>query len=136
MHGMEKKKKINSFTRLSTPHMNTGCRARHTAKEREILHRDFQSTISLDSLSRTRRTFLCNKKQIERIIRIYGRGLKRDIAPEPERLFNGNKFSIKIMVSAVIAWKGVSPPFFVADRNIKVNGISYLKHLKEELIPY
>ena len=40
------------------------------------------------------------------------------------------------MVSAVITWKGVSPPFFVADPNIKVNGASYLNHLRKDLIPF
>ena len=40
------------------------------------------------------------------------------------------------MVSAVITWKGVSPPFFVAEPDIKVNGASYLKHLRSDLIPF
>ena len=39
------------------------------------------------------------------------------------------------MVSAVMTRKGVVGPFFVADENIKVNGASYLRHLREDLIP-
>ena len=39
------------------------------------------------------------------------------------------------MVSAVITWKGVSQPFFIGGNGIKVNGASYLKHLRDDLIP-
>ena len=39
------------------------------------------------------------------------------------------------MVSAVVTWKGVSQPYFVGGNGIKVNGASYLNHLRDELIP-
>ena len=39
------------------------------------------------------------------------------------------------MVSAVTIWKGVSQPFFVGGNRIKVNRASYLKHLRDDLIP-
>ena len=39
------------------------------------------------------------------------------------------------MVSAVINWKGVSQPFFIGGNEIKLNGASYLKHLRDDLIP-
>ena len=39
------------------------------------------------------------------------------------------------MVSAVITWKGVSQPSFIGGNGIKVNGASYLKHLRDDLIP-
>ena len=39
------------------------------------------------------------------------------------------------MVSAVITWKGVSQAFFIGGNGIKVNGASYLKHLRDNLIP-
>ena len=55
---------------------------------------------------------------------------------QPERLYSeGNKFLKKVMVSAVITWKGVSQPFFIGGNGIKVNGASYLKHLRDDLIP-
>ena len=39
--------------------------------------------------------------------RVYFNGPKKDV--QPERLYSeGNKFSKKVMVSAVITWKGVS----------------------------
>ena len=37
--------------------------------------------------------------------------------------------------SDVITWKGVSQPFFIVGNGIKVNGASYLKHLRDDLIP-
>ena len=39
------------------------------------------------------------------------------------------------MVSAVITWKGVSQSFFIGGNGIKVNGASYLKLLRDDLIP-
>ena len=66
--------------------------------------------------------------------RVYFNGPKKDM--QPERLYSkGNKFSKKVMVSAVITWKGVSQPFFIGGNGIKVNGASYLKHLRDDLIP-
>ena len=39
------------------------------------------------------------------------------------------------MVSAVITWKGVSQPFFIGENGTKVIGASYLKKLRDDLIP-
>ena len=47
----------------------------------------------------------------------------------------GNKFSKKALVSAVITWKGVSQPFLIGGNGIKLNGVSYLKHLRNDVIP-
>ena len=53
-----------------------------------------------------------------------------------EHLYSkGNKFSKKVMVSTAISWKGVSQPFFIGGNGIKVNGASYQKHLRDDLIP-
>ena len=66
--------------------------------------------------------------------RVYFNGPKKDV--QPERLYSeGNKFSKKVMVSAVITWKGVSQPFLIGGNGIKVNRASYLKHLRDDLIP-
>ena len=44
--------------------------------------------------------------------RVYFNGPKKDV--QTERLFSkGNNFLKKVMVSAVITWKGVSQPFFI-----------------------
>ena len=53
-----------------------------------------------------------------------------------ERLYSeGNKCLKKFVVSAIITWKGVSQPFFIGGNGIKVKGASYLKHLRDDLIP-
>ena len=62
--------------------------------------------------------------------RVYFNGPKKDV--QPERLYReGNKFSKKVIVTAVITWKGVSQPFFIGGNGIKANGVSYLKHLRD-----
>ena len=66
--------------------------------------------------------------------RVYFNGPKKDV--QPERLYSkGNKFSKKVMVFAVITWKGVRQTFLIGGNGIKVNGASYLKHLCDDLIP-
>ena len=39
------------------------------------------------------------------------------------------------MASTAITWRGVSRPFFIGGNRIKVNAASYLKHLRDDLIP-
>ena len=41
----------------------------------------------------------------------------------------------KVMVSAVITWKGVSQLFFIGGNVIKMSRASYLRHLRDDLIP-
>ena len=41
----------------------------------------------------------------------------------------------KVVVSAVIIWKGVSQPFFIGGNGIKNIGVSYLKHSHDDVIP-
>ena len=66
--------------------------------------------------------------------RVYFNGPKKDV--QPEHLYSeGNKFLKKVMVSGVISWKSVIQPFFIGENGIKVNGTSYLKHLRDDLIP-
>ena len=134
VHRMAKKRKLNSFKRVSTPQLTDGCRGRRLERSSALLNRF--SVYSLPRLAfQDEKDFslqVCTNRQNNRV---YGRGLKENIAPQ--RLFHeGNKFSKKLMVSAVVTWKGVSPPFFVSDSKIKVNGKSYLKHLRKDLIPF
>ena len=35
----------------------------------------------------------------------------------------------------MITWKDVSQPFFIGGNGIKMNGASYVKHLRDDLIP-
>jgi transposase len=133
VHRIKKKSKINWFKRVSTPQMNSGCRERRVERSINLLNRF--SPHSLPRLAfQDEKDFTLQVPTNRQNNRVYSRGLKRDI--QPERLFHeGNKFMRKIMVSAIMTWKGMIGPFFVADKDIKVNSVSYLKHLKNDLIP-
>ena len=66
--------------------------------------------------------------------RVYFNGPKKDV--KMERLHSKrNKYLKKVMGSAVISWKGVGQPFFIGGNGIKMNGASWLKHLRDDLIP-
>ena len=66
--------------------------------------------------------------------RVYGDGRKEDI--DDKRLFHQtNKQSKKVMVSACITWDGATKPFFVTGKGLKINSISYKRHLEKELLP-
>ena len=43
--------------------------------------------------------------------------------------------SKKVMTSVVITRRGVSQPFFIGGNGMKMNGASYLKHIRDDLIP-
>ena len=46
-----------------------------------------------------------------------------------------NRQSKKVMVSACLTWHGATKPFFANDCGMKVNAVSYRRHLKKELLP-
>ena len=55
---------------------------------------------------------------------VYFNGPKKDV--QPECLYREeNKFLKKVMVFAVITWKGVSQPFFIGGNGIKWNGATW-----------
>lgn len=133
VHRMSKKRKLNSFKRVSTPQMNEGCRMRRALRASNLLSR-----FSVHSLPRLafqdEKDFTIQVKTNRQNNRVYGRGLKKNI--DPRRLYNeSNKFTVKVMVSAVITWKGVSPPFFVGQAGLKVDSHRYLAHLQNDLMP-
>ena len=131
---MMKKKKLNSFSRMTTPQMTAGCRRRRTDRAGKLRTR-FTKHHRQRLAFQDEKDFTLQVKANRRNNRVYGRGLKKNIAPS--RLFHeGNKFTRKLMVSAVVTWKGVSKPYFVAEKNIKVNGRAYLQHVKKDLLPF
>ena len=66
--------------------------------------------------------------------RVYSKGQKGDV-PDASLFHQKNKKSKKVMVSACISWYGATKPFFVSDYGMKVNAVSYQKHLDKQLIP-
>ena len=93
--------------------MNSACRKRRVerAESRKLLQR-----FSIHSLPRLvfqdEKAFSLQVPTKHLNNRVYFNGPKKDV--QLERLSSeGSKFSTKVMVSAVITWKGVSQPFFI-----------------------
>ena len=113
--------------------MNSACR-----KRRAECARKFPQSFSIHSLLRLmfqdEKDFSLQVSTNRQNNRVYFNGPKKEV--QPERLYSeGNKFLKKVMVSAMITWKGVSQPSFIGGNGIKVNGASYLKHPRDDLIP-
>ena len=55
---------------------------------------------------------------------------------QPSRLYlESDKMSLKLMVSAVISWEGISKSFFVDPQQMKGNAPFYTDHLNNDLFP-
>ena len=133
VHRLVKKKNIHCYKRLKTPQMNSACRKRRAELARKLLQR-----FSIHSLPRLvfqdEKDFSLQVPTNRQNNQVYFNGPNKDV--QPERLCSeGNKFWKKVMVSALITWKGVSQPFFMGGNGIKVKGASYLNHLQDDLIP-
>ena len=130
--GQEKESSLLQ-TYKPSPQMNSACRKRRAKRAGKLLQR-----FSIHSLPwpmfKDEKDFSLQVPTNCQNNQVYFNGPQKDM--QPERLYNkGNKFSKKVMVSAVITWKGVSQPFFIGGNGIKVNGASYLKHVSDDLIP-
>ena len=129
------KSEINQFKRVKTPQMDDGARERRTVRAANLAEK-----------------FGGNPRMIERAVfqdesefpleipinhqnnRVYYKGKKKDI-PEKNLCHQGNRQTKKVMVSAALTWHGVTRPFFVNCKGIKVNGHNYVQHLKKQLFP-
>ena len=131
VHRLVKKKNLHCYKHLKTPHLNSACRKRRAERAGKL------QRFSIHSLPRLvfqdEKHFSLQVPTNPQNNRVYFNGPKKDV--QPERLYSkGNKFSKKVMVSTVITWKGVSQTFFIGGNGIKVNGASYLKHLRDDLM--
>ena len=133
---MVKKSKINQFKRVSEPHREDGTIQRRTERA--------------DDLSHVR--LAKNPRYVEKIVwqdekdfplqvplnrqnnRVYFKGFKRDV-PAKNLFFKSKKQCKKVMVSAALSWYGVTKPFFVNNKGLKVNAVNYHRHLKKQLFP-
>ena len=133
VHCLVKKKNLHCYKHLKTPQMNSACHKRRAKRAGKLLQ-----CFSIHSLPRLvfqdEKNFSLQVPTNRQNNQVCFNGPKK--AVQLERLYSErNKFSKKVMVSAVITWKGVSQPFFIGGNGIKVNGASYLKHLSDDLIP-
>ena len=133
VHRLVKKKNLHCYKRLKTPQMNSASRKRRAKRTGKLLQRFSIHSLPL-LVFQDEKDFSLQVLTNRQNNRVYINGPKKDV--QPERLYSeGSKFSKKVMVSTVITWKGVSQPFFIGRNGIKVNGASYLKHLRDDLIP-
>ena len=133
VHRLVKKKNLHRYKRLKTPQMNSACRKRRAERAGKLLQ-----CFSIHSLPglvfQDEKDFSLQVPTNRQNNRVYFNGPKKDV--QPERLYSEeNRFSKRVMVSAVITWKAVSQPFSIGGNGIKVNGSSYLNHLRDCLIP-
>ena len=105
VHCLVKKKNLHCYKRLKTPQMNSAYPKRRAENAGKLLQR-----FSIHSLPR-----LVFQAEIDFSLQVpnnrqnnpvYFNSPKKHL--QPERLYSkGNKFSKKVMVSAVVTWKGV-----------------------------
>ena len=83
--------------------MNDSCRQRRTERSDQILQ--CFSDCSLSRLAfQDEKDFTVQVKTNRQNNHVYIKGRKYDV--EPRKLFNaGNKFSVKVIVSATVTWK-------------------------------
>ena len=101
IHRLVRKKNLHCYKRLKTPQMNSACHKRRAERAGKLL--------SIHSLPRLvfqdENDFSLQVPTNRQNNRVYLNGPKKDA--QPERLYReGNKFSKKVMVSAVKTWKG------------------------------
>ena len=107
--------------------MNSACRKKRAERTRKLIQR-FPIHSSPRLVFQDEKVFPLQVPTNPQNNRAYFNGPKKRV--QSEWLYSkGNIFSKKVMVSAVITWKGVSQPFFIGGNGIKVNAASYLKHL-------
>ena len=116
VHRLIKKKNLHYYKRLKTPQMNSACRKRRAEHAGKLLQH-----FSIHSLTRLlfqdEKDFSLQVTTNRQNSRVYFNDPKKDV--QPERLYSEeNKYLKKVMVSAVITWKGVSQPFFISERSL------------------
>ena len=130
-----KNRGINQFKRVKTPQMNNATRARRTSRARALAERYEKNSRMIEkTVWQDEKDFPLHVPVNSQNDRVYYRGRKAEVPDE--NLFKETKrLSKKIMVSAGLSWYGVTKPFFVNAKGLKVNGKRYHNHLKKELFP-
>ena len=132
---MVKRSGYKQFKRLKTPRMNENAKKRRKERAGNLVERFDKNGRSIEKcVWQDEKDFTLEVPFNSQNNRVYVNGNKTDV--DDLRLFHQtNKQAKKVMVSACITWKGVTKPFFVNNKGMKVNSKSYKKHLEKELIP-
>ena len=130
-----KRRKINQFKRMKTPHMNNGTRDRSTVISRNLAERFDRNPRLVEKFAyQDEKDFTLKVPTNIQNNRVYFKG-KKDQVPDENLFHQTNKQSIKVMVSACLTWNGATKPFFVNGSGVKVNAQTYKRHLQKELLP-
>ena len=121
MRRLVKRRKINKFKSIKTPHMNNGTRNRRTGKS-EYLAECFYRNPRLVEKFADQDKKNCTLKVPTNIQnkRVYFKAKKDDV-PDDNFFHQTNKQSIKVMVSDCLTWNGATKSFFIKGCLAKVN---------------
>ena len=132
---MFKKREMNQSKRVSEPHRDEGALERRRSRAENLVTRFEKNSRAVEKLVfQDEKDFPLQVPLNRQNNRVYHKGLKRNVSSE-RLFFESKRQSKKVMVSAGLTWQGVTKPFFVGGRGIKVNSVNYHKHLKKELFP-
>ena len=125
---MVKRSKINQFKRVQTPQMDDGARERRVNRASGLAQKFGKNPRMVErAVFQDESDFPLQIPINKQNNRIYFRGKKSDV-PEENLCHQGNRQTKKVMVSAALTWHGVTKPFFVNCRGVKVNGQIYKKN--------
>ena len=130
-----KRRKINQFKRMKTPHMNNGTRDRRAIRLGNLAECFDRNPRLVEKCScQDEEDFTLEVPTNIQNNRVYFKG-KKDQIPDENLFHQKNKLSIKVIVSACLTWNGVTKPFFVNGCGVKMNAKTYKQHLQKELLP-
>ena len=129
-----KKRKINQFKRMKTPHINNGTRDRRTIRSGNLAQCfDLNPRLVEKFAYQDEKHFTLEVPTNIQNNRVYFKG-KKDQVPDENLFHQKDKQSIKVMVSACLLWNGATKPFFVNGCGVKMNAKTYKLHLQKELL--
>ena len=125
--------KLKSVKRLRSVTIPAGTRLRRLVRARALLQR-FPNWRVKKIVFQDEKDFTLEVPTNRQNNRIYIRGKKSEV--DPKRLYHeGNRQSLKLMVSCCASYNGVTKPFFIDPQQAKVTGAYYTRHLERDLLP-
>ena len=120
VRSLVKRRKINQFKLMKTPHMNNGTRDWRTIRSGNLAERFDRNLRLVEKFAyQDEKDFTVEVlTNIQNNI-VYFKG-KKDQVPDENRFHQANKQSIKVMVSAFLTWNGATKPFFVDRCGVKI----------------
>ena len=107
-----KRRKINHFKRMKTPHINNGIRDQRTIRSGNLAeHFDRNSRLVEKCAYQDEKDFMLEVPTNIQNKNVYFKG-KKDQVPDENLFHQKNKQSIKVMVSGSLTWNGANKTIF------------------------